>query len=150
MEVVWAAVLFTVSVPFIFLPPVLAGHLKKRHLDSSARWTSQQSLQMALGNGNGRLVIGELSRRQVFVVSVEPRDEEAGTPWGHSNVRHNFGYRRPLPLFSGVCWHLFKRKRRGGGSQQILVLTPMQDWFGEETKELCDFHIDFTPSLNSI
>lgn len=112
--VVGAAVPFAVSVPFIFLPPILCSHFKKGHLRSPANWTSQQSLQVALSDVIGRVVVRELGGGQVFVVFVEPRDEETGTPWGHSNVRHNFGYRGPLPLFSGVSWHLLKRKRRGG------------------------------------
>lgn len=112
--VVGAAVPFAVSVPFIFLPHVLGCHFKKGHLSSPAYWTSQQSLQVALSDVIGRVVVRELGGRQLFVVAVEPRDEETGTPWGHSNVRHNFGYRGPLPLFSGVSWHLLKRKRRGG------------------------------------
>lgn len=111
--VVGAGVPFAISVSLIFLPPVFGSHFKKRHLASPANWTSQQILQVALGNVIG-VVVGKLGGGQVFVVSVEPRDEEAGTPWGHSNVRHNFGYRGPLPLFSGVSWHLLKRKRRGG------------------------------------
>ncbi len=71
---------------------------------------------MALSNVIGWVVVRILGGGQVLIVSVEPRDEKARTPWGHSNVRHNFGYRGPLPLFSGVSWHLLKRKRRRGGS----------------------------------
>jgi len=112
--VVGAAVPFAVSVSFIFQPPVLASHFKKSRLPSTADWTSQQILQVALSDVIGRVAVRQLGGGQVLVVSVKPRDEEAGTPWGHSNVRHNFGYRGPLPLFSGVSWHLLKRKRRGG------------------------------------
>lgn len=121
VEIVRAAILFTISVPFIFLSPVLGSHFWKSHLACPARWAPQQSLQVALGNGIGRLVERQLGEGQVLVMSMEPRDEEAGAPWGHSNVRHNFGYRGPLSLFFGICWHLLKRKRRGGGgSQQVL------------------------------
>lgn len=112
--VVGAAVPIAFSVWFIVLPPVLRRHFKKGHLPTSDYGTPQQILQVALGDVIGRVVVRELVWGQLFVVSVEPWDEEAGTPWGHSNVRDNFGYRGPLPLFSGVSWHLYQRKRRGG------------------------------------
>lgn len=89
--VVGAAVPFAVSVPLVFLAPVLGGHFKKGYLSSPPNGTAQQSLQVAVSDVIGRVVVRELGGGQVFVVSVEPRDEEAGTPWGHSNVRHNFG-----------------------------------------------------------
>lgn len=126
VEAVRAAVLLAVPVPFVFLSPVLRSHFQEgHHLASAAVRTSQQSLQVALGDRIGQVVVRELRWGQVLVVSVEARDEESGAPWGHSNVRHNFGYRGPLPLFSGVCWHLLKRKRRGGGSHQVLALAPL-------------------------
>lgn len=69
---------------------------------------------MAFSDVIGQVVVRRLGGGQVFIVSIKPWEEEARTPWGHSNVRHNFGYRGPLPLFSGVSWHLLKRKSRGG------------------------------------
>lgn len=78
--VVRAAVAFTVSVPFVLLPCVFRCHFKKGHLSSPADWAAQQSLQMTFSDVIGRVVIRELGGGQVFVVSVEPRDEEAGTP----------------------------------------------------------------------
>lgn len=104
----------SVGQKFVSPRPVLGDHFKKRHFPSSAKWTSEESLQVTLGDVTGRVVVRELGRGQVFVVSVKPRDEEAGTPWGHSNVRYNFVYTGPLPLFSGVSWHLLRRNRRGG------------------------------------
>lgn len=80
MVIVGAAVHFAVSVPLIFLAPLLCGHFKKGYLSSPPNGTAQQSLQMAVSDVIGRVVIRELGGGQVFVVSVEPRDEEAGTP----------------------------------------------------------------------
>lgn len=114
MMILTAAVPINLSLPFIFLAPILCCHFKKRYLPSAADGTAKQSVWVALGDVIGCVVVRELVGGQVLVMSVKPRDEEAGTPWGHSNVRHNFGYRGPLPLFSGVSWHLLKRKRRGG------------------------------------
>ena len=111
--VVGAAVPFALSVPLV-IDPVLGSHFKKGHFPSPADWTPKQSLQVALRDVIAWVVVRLLCGVQVLIVAVEPWDEEAGIPWGHSNVRHNFGYRGPLPLFSGVSWHLFKRKRRGG------------------------------------
>lgn len=91
VAVVGAAVPFVVSVPLVFLAPFLGGHFKKGYHSSPPNVTAQQSLQVAVSDVIGRVVVRELGGGQVFVVSVEPRDEEAGTPWGHSNVRHNFG-----------------------------------------------------------
>lgn len=122
VEVMQATVFLAVLAPFLFLPPILGSHFKKGCLPSSARRTSKQSLQVALGDRIGRVVKRELSRVQMLVESVEPWGAVSWAPWGHSNVRHNFGYRGPLPLFSGICWHLLKRKRRGrrgAGSQQV-------------------------------
>lgn len=139
-----AAVLLTVPVPFVLLSPVLRSHFQKgHHLASTAVRTSQQSLQVALGDRIGQGVVRELRWGQVLVVSVEARDEESWAPWGHSNVRHNFGYRGPFPLFSGVCRHLLKRKRRGGGgSRQFLTLSPLATT-DCNTKTLWDLCIDF-------
>lgn len=138
-----AAVLLTVPVPFVLLSPVLRSHFQKgHHLASTAVRTSQQSLQVALGHRIGQGVVRELRWGRVLVVSVEARDEESWAPWGHSNVRHNFGYRGPLPLFSGVCRHLLKRKRRGGGSRQFLALAPPATT-DSNTKTFWDLCADF-------
>lgn len=48
--VVGAAIPFAISVPFVFLPPVLSRHFEKGHLPSPANWTSQQILQVALSD----------------------------------------------------------------------------------------------------
>lgn len=50
MVVVGAAIPFAISVPFVFLPPVLSRHFEKGHLPSPANWTSQQILQVALSD----------------------------------------------------------------------------------------------------
>lgn len=70
-----AAVAFAVSVPFVFLDPVLGSHFEKGHLPRAANGIAQQSLQVALGDVIGRVVVRELGGGQLFVVSVEPRDE---------------------------------------------------------------------------
>lgn len=116
--VLGATIPFSLSAPSLFQTSILRSHFKEGHLPSPANWTPQQSLQVTLSDVIGRVVVRGLGGVQLFVVTVEPRDEEAGTPWGHSNVRHNFGYRGPLPLFSGVSRHLLKRKRREGQSRK--------------------------------
>lgn len=130
--VIGATVSIPVSVPFVFLPSLLSSHFKKGYLPTTANGTAQQSVQVAVSDMIGRLVIRKLRRGQVLIVSVEPWDDEAGAPWGHSNVRHNFGYRRSLPLFSGVSWHLLKRKGTGHStvgfntSEQVRWTVPCQ------------------------
>lgn len=107
--VVLGAVTVSISVPFIFLASVTFHHFA--HVSCPTDGIAKQRLQVALSVVVGCVVVRELDGRVVVIVPVEPRDEHAGTPWGHSNVRHNFGYRDLLPFFSGISGHLLKGKR---------------------------------------
>ena len=113
MVVVGAGVPIPSAVHFVFLPGLLSGHLEKGDLAPPANGAAEQGLQVAVRDVSGRVVIREVRGGLVVVEAVERWKDAAGASWGHSKVRHNFGYTGPL--LSGVSWHLLKRRRRREG-----------------------------------